>query len=216
MEQRLGRRLGTPFVATMPITAATIPADSGTMAEGHVDNFSTLLEQQIPRLRRYAYALHRSNRARADDLVQDTLVRAISKQHLWQTGTNLQAWLFTLMHHQNVNDVRRSIVRAGVSYDVEELHDSLASADDTSVLLQLRDLERAMAKLTMENRQVILLVALEGLSYEDVAEVLRIPVGTVRSRLSRGRTALRRLMDMGEKAVPASMARERLAGPLTA
>ena len=216
MEQRLGRRLGTPFVAAMPIAAATLPTGSGTMAEGHVDNFSTLLEQQIPRLRRYAYALHRSNRARADDLVQDTLVRAISKQHLWQTGTNLQAWLFTLMHHQNVNDVRRSIVRAGVSYDVEELHDSLASADDTSVLLQLRDLERAMAKLTMENREVILLVALEGLSYEDVAQVLRIPVGTVRSRLSRGRTALRRLMDMGEKAVPASMARERLAGPLTA
>jgi len=107
-------------------------------------------------------------------------------------------------------------VRAGASYDAEELHDSLASVDDTSALLQLRDLERAMAKLTMENREVILLVALEGLSYEDVAQVLRIPVGTVRSRLSRGRTALRRLMDMGEKAVPASMARERLAGPLTA
>jgi len=216
MEQRLGRRLGAPSVAVMPIAAATIPAGNDTMAERQADNFSALIEQQIPRLRRYAYALRRSSRARADDLVQDTLVRAISKQHLWQTGTNLQAWLFTLMHHQNVNDVRRSIVRAGVSYDVEELHDSLASADDTSVLLQLRDLERAMAKLTMENREVILLVALEGLSYEDVAQVLRIPVGTVRSRLSRGRTALRRLMDMGEKAVPASMARERLAGPLTA
>src|ERR1700730_11733007 len=120
------------------------------------------------------------------------------------------------MHHQNVNDVRQSIVRASVSYNVEELHDSLASVDDTSAPLQLRDLERAMAKLTMENRQVILLVALEGLSYEDVAEVLRIPVGTVRSRLSRGRTALRRLMDMEEKAVPTSKAREGLPGCLAA
>lgn len=216
MEQRLGRRLGTPFVTAMPIAAATLPTGSGTMAEGHVDNFSTLLEQQIHRLRRYAYALHRSSRARADDLVQDTLLRAISKQHLWTPGTNLQAWLFTLMHHQNVNDVRRSIVRAGASYDAEELHDSLASVDDTSALLQLRDLERAMAKLTMENRQVILLVALEGLSYEEVAEALRIPLGTVRSRLSRGRTALRRLMDMGEKAAPVSKVRERLADSLTA
>jgi RNA polymerase sigma-70 factor (ECF subfamily) len=216
MEQRLGRRLGTPFVAVMPMAGATLPTDNGTMAEGQLDNFSTLLEQQLPRLRRYAYALHRSSRARADDLVQDTLVRAISKQHLWQTGSNLQAWLFTLMHHQNVNDVRRSIVRAGVSYDVEELHDSLASVDDTSALLQLRDLERAMAKLTMENRQVILLVALEGLSYEEVAEVLRIPLGTVRSRLSRGRTALRRLMDMGEKNPPTSKARGHLTDSLTA
>jgi RNA polymerase sigma-70 factor (ECF subfamily) len=216
MEQRLGRRLGAPFVAAMPIAAATIPAGSDIMAERQADNFSTLLEQQIPRLRRYAYALHRSSRARADDLVQDTLVRAISKQHLWQPGTNLQAWLFTLMHHQNVNDVRRSIVRAGVIYNVEELHDSLRSADDTSAFLQLRDLERAMAKLTMENRQIILLVALEGLYYEDVAEVLRIPVGTVRSRLSRGRAALRRLMDMEEKNPPASRDRERLADPLTA
>ena len=108
------------------------------------------------------------------------------------------------------------IKHAQVVRDAEELHDSLASADDTSALLQLRDLERAMAKLTMENRQVILLVALEGLSYEDVAEVLRIPVGTVRSRLSRGRAALRRLMDMEEKNPPASRDRERLADPLTA
>lgn len=173
-----------------------------------MNSFSELLELQIPRLRRYAYALHRSNGSRADDLVQDTLVRAISKQHLWKPGSNLQGWLFTLMHHQNVNDVRRSVVRGAVSSGLEELHDNLASVNDTSASLQLRDLERAMSKLPIENRQVILLIALEDLSYEEAAEVLRIPVGTVRSRLSRGRTALRLLMDMGERSAPARNARE--------
>jgi RNA polymerase sigma-70 factor (ECF subfamily) len=186
------------------------------MAEHQVDNFSRLLEQEILRLRRYAFALHRSNKPQADDLVQDTLVRAIAKQHQWQPGTNLRGWLFTLMHHQNVNDVRRSIARGGVSFGAEELYDRLASVSDPSASLQLRDLERAMAKLPIDNRQVILLVALEGLSYDEVAEVLRIPVGTVRSRLSRGRTTLRRLMDMEEKAGPTSNSRERPADSLVA
>jgi RNA polymerase sigma-70 factor, ECF subfamily len=181
-----------------------------------VNSFSELLELQIPRLRRYAHALHRSNGSRADDLVQDTLARAIAKQHLWKPGSNLQGWLFTLMHHQNVNDVRRLVVRGTVSSNLEELHDNLASVNDTSASLQLRDLDRAMAKLPTENRQVILLVALEDLSYEEAAEILRIPVGTVRSRLSRGRTALRRLMDMGERTAPARNAREDLAGSLAA
>jgi RNA polymerase sigma-70 factor, ECF subfamily len=181
-----------------------------------VDSFSKLLELQIPKLRRYAYALHRSNRSLADDLVQDTLVRAVAKQHLWEPGSNLQGWLFTLMHHQNVNDVRRSILRGGISVGVEELHDNFASVNDTSASLQLRDLERAVAKLPIENRQVILLVGLEDLSYGETAEVLRIPVGTVRSRLSRGRAALRLLMDMGERTPPARNAREPLAASAAA
>src|ERR1700730_12519980 len=177
------------------------------MAEHQVDNFSRLLEQEMPRRGRYAFARHRSNRSQADDLVQDTLVRAIAKQHRWQPGTNLRGWLFTLMHHQNVNDVRRSIARGGVGFAAEELHESLASVSDPSASLQLRDLERAMAKLPIENRQVILLVGLEGLSYEDVTDVLRIQGGTVRARLSRGLTALRGLMDMAERTVPTSKAR---------
>jgi RNA polymerase sigma-70 factor (ECF subfamily) len=97
-----------------------------------VNSFSKLLELEIPRLRRYAYALHRLDRSLADDLVQDTLVRALFKQHLWQPGSNLQGWLFTLMHHQNVNDVRRSSVRRTTSIDAEGLHDNLASVNDTS------------------------------------------------------------------------------------
>jgi RNA polymerase sigma-70 factor (ECF subfamily) len=171
-----------------------------------VDNFSSVLEQEIPRLRRYACALHRWNRPQADDLVQDTLVRAIAKQHLWQPGTNLRSWLFTLMHNQHVNDVRRSVARGGISHAIDELHDNHASASNAEASLQLRDLERALGKLPVEQREIILLVALEGMSYADVAAVVGVPVGTVRSRLSRGRAALRQLMDTGERTAPAAHA----------
>jgi RNA polymerase sigma-70 factor (ECF subfamily) len=184
--------------------------------EGGVDDFSTLLEQQIPRLRRYAFALHRSSRSRADDLVQDTLVRAIAKQHLWKPGSNLLGWLFTLMHNQNVNDVRRSVAREGFSFAVGEFHDTLASVNDTSSTLQLRDLDRAMAKLPFEQSQILLLVALEGMSYERVAKLVGIPVGTVRSRLSRGRMILRQMMDTGDKSAPATVTRDDRAAPLAA
>jgi RNA polymerase sigma-70 factor, ECF subfamily len=173
-----------------------------------VDNFSQMLEQQIPRLRRYALALHRSDRCRADDLVQDTLARAIAKQHLWQPGTNLPAWLSTLMHHQNVNDVRRSVAGDGLCYPLEGFHEAHASASDTSASLQLRDLERALAKLPHERREILLLVGLEGMSYQAAAKLLDIPIGTVRSRISRGRGMLRELMDSGDRTAGASRARE--------
>jgi RNA polymerase sigma-70 factor (ECF subfamily) len=172
-----------------------------------MDDFAKLLEQHIPRLRRYASALHRANRSRADDLVQDTLVRAIAKQHLWRPGTNLLGWLFTLMHNQNVNDVRRSVAREGFSHAAGEFHDTLASVSDPSSSLQLRDLERALARLSIERREVILLVGLEDMSYEAVAGIVGIPIGTVRSRLSRGRIELRQMMDNGEWAAPASGSR---------
>lgn len=173
-----------------------------------MDNFSTLLEQQIPRLRRYALALHRSNRSRADDLVQDTLVRAFAKQHLWKPGSNLPGWLHTLMHNQHVNDVRRSVTREDLGFSVEEFHDTVASVSDTSASLQLRDLERALAALPIERREIILLVALEGMSYEAVAKLIGIPIGTVRSRLARGRVMLRHMMDTGEHTLPPNTLRE--------
>jgi RNA polymerase sigma-70 factor, ECF subfamily len=159
-----------------------------------MSDFVRLLETEIPRLRRYARALTR-DAVRADDLVQSCLVRAIAKEHLWQPGTDLRAWLFTILHNQHVNDVRRS-VREGVSVTVEEVTPTLAIAADATASLQLRDLERAIAALPEGQRQVILLVGLEGMRYEEVAAILDIPIGTVRSRLSRGREMLRKLMDM--------------------
>jgi RNA polymerase sigma-70 factor, ECF subfamily len=158
-----------------------------------MSDFDHLLEEQIPRLRRYAQALTR-NIERADDLVQDTLVRALAKQHLWQAGTNLRSWLFTLMHNQFVNTVRRSI-REGQTVDVEALSNVLARTNNPSASRQLCELDRALGQLAQQ-RQVILLVGLEEFSYGETATILNVPVGTVRSRLSRGRDNLRRLMDM--------------------
>jgi len=166
-----------------------------------VSEFHRLIEQQIPRLRRYARALTR-NRERADDLVQDTLSRALVKEQFWQTGTNLGAWLFTIMHNQNVNNVRRAVRESGM-VDME-ISATLPATTDPTASRQMFELERALAQLPLEQRQVILLVGLEGMSYEDAAGILSVPVGTVRSRLSRGRDILRRLLDMeGRRSVAA-------------
>ena len=166
---------------------------------------NTTIPIQIQTLRRYARALT-SDRARADDLVQDTLMRALAKEHLWQRGTNLRAWLFTIMHNQNVNTVRHG-VRDAAAVDVETVSATLIAPTDPSASRQLRELERALSRLPLGQRQVILLVGLEGMSYDDAAEILGIPIGTIRSRLSRGRQTLRELLDMDEeRRFPSAMA----------
>ena len=166
-----------------------------------------LVEQEIPRLRRYARALTRSG-DRADDLVQDTLVRAIAKAHLWQAGTDIRAWLFTIMHNQHVNAVRRAVREQGI-VDIEGMSSSLVATTDPTASRQLWELERALARLREEQREVVLLVGLEGMSYETAAKVLGVPIGTVRSRLSRAREALRQLMDMDGEAKSANGASQR-------
>jgi RNA polymerase sigma-70 factor (ECF subfamily) len=163
-----------------------------------MSEFHSLLEVEIPRLRRYARALVR-DADRADDLVQDTLMRALTKQHLWAPGTNLRAWLFTLMHNQHVNNVRRP-AREAVQLDMEEMSGSLIATTDPTASCQMRELENALARLRREEREVILLVGLEGMRYDDTALILGVPIGTVRSRLFRGREALRKLLDMDEPA----------------
>ena len=171
-----------------------------------MSDFHSRLEEQMPRLRRYARALTRDVN-RADDLVQDTLVRALAKQHLWQAGTNLRAWLFTLMHNQHVNDVRRSN-REGGNIDVDDMASVLVANTDPTASRQLHELERALNRLPLEQRESILLVGLEGLRYDEAASILGVPIGTVRSRLSRGREALRKLMGLDEFDVPAAKAQE--------
>jgi RNA polymerase sigma-70 factor (ECF subfamily) len=162
-----------------------------------MSDFARLLEAEIPRVRRYARALTR-DRATTDDLVQDCLLRAVAKQHLYQPGTNLRAWLFTILHNQHVNDVRRA-VRQGVTVDLDDVASHLVAVADPTASRRLHELDRALGHLHLDQRQVILLVGLEGLSYEEVASILKIPVGTVRSRLSRGRDALRQRMGMDKE-----------------
>jgi len=173
-----------------------------------MSDFNRLLEMQIPLLRRYARALTR-NIERADDLVQDTLVRALVKQHLWKAGTNLRAWLFMLMHNQNINNARHSI-RDDQMVNIETTINVLAATTDPTASRQLCELDRALSQLTQEQRQTILLVGLEEFSYMETAAILNVPVGTVRSRLSRGRDHLRRLLDMPERAAAVT----ETAGPL--
>ncbi len=156
------------------------------MTDAHRD-----IEAEIPRLRRYARALTRDVVV-ADDLVQDCLTRALGKLHLWQEGSDLRAWLFTILHNQYVNHIRRA-VREGVCVGFNESEPLLSRTPQQGKRLELRDLERAIAKLPEEQRSVVLLVGLEGMRYEEVAAVLGVPVGTIRSRLSRGRAALRKL-----------------------
>src|SRR5271169_1909216 len=158
-----------------------------------MNDFGRLLEKEILRLRRYARALTRDV-FRADDLVQDTLVRAIAQQHRWQHGSNLYAWLFTIMHNQNVNGVRRS-VREGIAIEFDDKWPSPTAATDPTGRLALRDLDRALARISEEQRRVILLIGLDGTSYEEAATILDVPVGTIRSRVFRGRESLRKLMD---------------------
>jgi RNA polymerase sigma-70 factor, ECF subfamily len=143
----------------------------------------------IPRLRRYARALV-GERARADDLVQDTLERAWAKLHLFRAGTDLRAWLFTVMHNVHVNQIRA----ARETVELDETVLEVASGDAQGDRLDVRDLERALQRLPAEQRQVLLLVALEDMSYDEAARALGVPIGTVMSRLSRARERLRALM----------------------
>ena len=123
--------------------------------------FHRLLENEIPRLRRYARALTRDT-IQADDLVQDTLARGIAKAHLWQVASTLVA------------------------------------TTDPTASRQLSELDRALGHLSKGQRAVVLLVGLEGMSYDEAAKILRLPIGTVRSRLGRAREALRLLMGIDE------------------
>ncbi len=146
----------------------------------------------LPGLRRYARALTGDAWA-ADDLVQDTLERACSKWRLWIAGTDLRAWLFSVMHNLFANQTRYTLRHAPLAViDIDDVAPELAAPGcDTSGML---DLQRCLLQLPLPQRTVLLLVCLEDMSYEDVARVTGTPVGTVMSRLSRARSRLRELM----------------------
>jgi RNA polymerase sigma-70 factor (ECF subfamily) len=145
----------------------------------------------IPRLRRYARALT-GDWVLADDLVQDTLERAWGRRHMWRRGSDLRAWLFSIMHNLYVN---QAISRHGkASMALEDTGLDLPVPATQEERLVIRELIAALARLADEQKEVMLLVGLEQMSYQEVAKVLGIPIGTVMSRLSRGRERLRALM----------------------
>ena len=158
----------------------------------------------IPALRRYALFLCQ-DRDRADDLVQECLTRAIANIARFQAGTNLRAWLLAILRNYYFNnDIRRGgRERQWASEEEERAHQpvSVPSQTDTIALLEL---EQAMLALPEEQREVLLLVGAEGMSYEEAAELLSLPIGTIRSRLSRARQRLLVLMGEGPAVAAAS------------
>lgn len=148
--------------------------------------------KHIPGLRRYARALTGSA-AEADDLVQESLSRALARRDAAGEIRSLRAYLFTILHNAHIdrlNDRRRW----AYSIPPEVLENRLAQPAPQHGQLELNDLVSALQRLPEEQRQAVLLVGYEGLSYRDAAAAMNVPVGTVMSRLSRGREALRRMM----------------------
>jgi RNA polymerase sigma-70 factor (ECF subfamily) len=151
----------------------------------------------IPHLRRYARALT-GDHALSEDLVQDTLERAWRRIALWRPGSDLRAWLFTIMHNLYVNQLKAGARGLGRNAARGELDLPVSPAPEDR--LELRDLHKALQRLPHEQREVVLLVGLEQMSYDEAAKVLGVPIGTVMSRLSRGREQLRSMMNRGSTA----------------
>lgn len=158
------------------------------MAES--EDLRWLIAREIPHLRRYAMFLV-GDPERADDLVQDCLERALRKRHLWRRQGSLRSWLFRLLHRLHIDAGRSRASR-------RRAHEASASGQELSVqppaqepAVQLEAVTEALRRLPTDQQAAILLVGVEGFSYEEAAAILEVPVGTVRSRLSRGRDALR-------------------------
>lgn len=148
------------------------------------------LHQHVIGLKRYAVVLTR-NKDEAEDLVQETLTRAIAASHTWKPGSDLRVWLFRILHNAYVSDKRKQRVRNKARLDLPEP----ATEADPAARLEVLQVLGALQNLPEHQRQPIVLVALEDMNYGDAAKALGVPLGTFMSRLGRGREALRRMMN---------------------
>ncbi len=177
------------------------PIDGLTLPKGDIGNsmqeensafgeaaFANAIAAEIPRLRRFARVLARGGDA-ADDLVQETLLRAISAREQFEPGTNLRAWLFTILRHARAANLRRAS-RSPIM-EAETLPEAPVSGGQEE-RQAMRDVAAAFRKLARIHREALWLVVVEGLDYAEAARILNVPPGTLRSRLSRAREALRR------------------------
>lgn len=151
------------------------------------------LLQEMPGLRKFASKLAQ-NTAEAEDLLQATLLRALEKKHLFQDGTDLFKWSSKIMFNLFVTDYRRK-QRFETQYDPENYIINQSVNASQNVQMELADVERAMSQLTNDHRDILIMVGAQGMSYQEVAEALDVPVGTVRSRLSRAREQLQYVLD---------------------
>ncbi len=169
-------------------------------------DFGSEITAHLPRLKRYARALLH-NPAQAEDLVQDTMIRALEKAHLFRHDTNLRGWLVTIMHNEHVNAVRRNV--RGPFMVSDDAIMEMGRPETQEAPVQLLEIRRAVGRLPHEQREALLLHWLHGFKYEEVAAKLDLPLGTVQSRISRARKALRLMIETPSSGLG-------LANPLTA
>ncbi|MGH8629935.1 MAG: sigma-70 family RNA polymerase sigma factor [Burkholderiales bacterium] len=166
----------------------------GEIAEGNamVDRIWRLLQDHVPSVQRYARLLAR-NRTEAEDLAQECLARAVSRAHVWHDVRNVRSYLLTILRNIHVDRTARNVAEVPLEHDGAD--GALACPPPQLASLELRDLRRGLARLPAEQRRIVLLIGLAGLSYEATARAVGVPVGTVMSRLARGRSTLRELVD---------------------
>ena len=175
-------------IPSIPNSNATFDEEPGAATAAlHRD-----IEATLPNLRRYARSLTRDTVA-ADDLVQECVARALAKLHLWRAGTDMRAWLFTILHNHYVSQHRRATC-ASTTIEWSDCAQALTCAPQQVERLELRDLERAIMSLSEEQRTAVVLLGLTPANYREIASAYDVPVGTIRSRLSRGRETLRKLI----------------------
>lgn len=175
-------------IPSIPNSNATFDEEPGVATAAlHRD-----IEATLPNLRRYARSLTRDTVA-ADDLVQECVARALAKLHLWRAGTDMRAWLFTILHNHYVSQRRRATCES-TTIEWSDCAQALTCAPQQIEWLELRDLERAIMSLSEEQRTAVVLLGLTPANYREIASAYDVPVGTIRSRLSRGRETLRKLI----------------------
>jgi len=151
------------------------------------------LMDHTDRLEKFAYKLTR-NKADAEDLLQSTVLRAIEKKHLFQEGTNLFSWSSKIMYNMFVSGYRRK-VKFETKYDPESFIEKESVEANQNIQMEFKDVDIAMNTLSSEHKEILIMVCIKGMQYAEVANKLDIPVGTVRSRLSRARHALQTSLD---------------------
>ncbi len=173
--------------------------------EPSAEAFGRLLKAEWKRLRRYAIALTQDV-AWADDLVQDTMERALNRRGSLQDQASVYPWLRSILHNLHIDEIRRRRSR-GTSIEIDDLADTIAFSAPAADRGAARDLVRAMSALSLEHRQILLLIGIEGMSYKEIAGELDIPIGTVMSRVARAREQLRLRLDPPDRVVPITGAR---------
>ena len=159
-------------------------------------SFSDQLVALLPRLRRFAHGLAGSEQE-GDDLVQAACVRALEKRGKWQPGTRLDSWLYRIIQNIRLDRLRAGGVRERLTLDQFPMVAAVDGVAELENRLTLARVRQIVARLPAEQRAVLLLVCVEGLSYRETSQVLGIPAGTVMSRLSRARGAVQRMLNGG-------------------